>query len=316
MLSAKGQAVSLWVYEADLALRMAETRENDLYLPGHRLPGGLAITSSLEEAVRGSGIVLMVTPSHVTRRVLDGAAPFVSEDAVVVSATKGIENDTLMLMSEVVEDILPKSFHSRLAYISGPSFAKEVAAGMPTAVSVASRNPAAAARVQAAFNTEYFRVYTNPDVLGVELGGSLKNVIAIAAGCSDGLGFGHNTKAALITRGLAEIARLGAAMGANPLTFAGLSGMGDLVLTCTGGLSRNRMVGEKLGQGMDIGEVLGEMKMVAEGVNTAKAAYGLSKKHGVTMPIVEQTYLLLYEGKDPKQVVRDLMTRDLKSELG
>jgi glycerol-3-phosphate dehydrogenase (NAD(P)+) len=316
MLSSKGQAVSLWVYEKDLALRMAETRINDLYLPGNRLPDGLAITSSLEEAVRGSGIVLMVTPSHVTRRVLDGAAPFVSEDAVVVSATKGIENDTLMLMSEVVEDVLPKSFHSRLAYISGPSFAKEVAAGMPTAVSVASRNPAAAARVQAAFNTEYFRVYTNPDVLGVELGGSLKNVIAIAAGCSDGLGFGHNTKAALITRGLAEIARLGAAMGANPLTFAGLSGMGDLVLTCTGGLSRNRMVGEKLGQGMNIDEVVGEMTMVAEGVNTAKAAYGLSKKYGVTMPIVEQTYLLLYEGKDPKRVVRDLMTRDLKSELG
>ncbi|MGA2193563.1 MAG: NAD(P)H-dependent glycerol-3-phosphate dehydrogenase, partial [Nitrospirota bacterium] len=250
------------------------------------------------------------------RGVLQSIIDKAGDGAFFVSATKGIENDTLMTMGEVMEDVLPKKFHGRLAFISGPSFAKEVIKKMPTAVSVASHDPAAAKRIQEAFNTEYFRVYTNPDIMGVELGGALKNVIAIAAGCSDGLGFGHNTRAALITRGLAEIARLGMAMGANPLTFSGLSGMGDLVLTCTGELSRNRTVGYKLGQGIKLKEILDEMKMVAEGVKTTKAAYGLSKKHGVTMPITEQVYSLLYEGKGPKQVVRELMTRDLKSEQG
>ncbi len=187
---------------------------------------------------------------------------------------------------------------------------------MPTAVSVASRNPEAAQRVQNTFNCDYFRVYTNPDVIGVELGGALKNVIAIAAGCSDGLGYGHNTRAALITRGLSEIARLGMAMGANPLTFSGLSGMGDLVLTCTGELSRNRTVGFRLGQGAKLNDILSEMKMVAEGVKTTKSAYDLSRRYSVTMPITEQVYKLLYEEKEPGQVVRDLMGRDLKSELG
>lgn len=314
LLAEKGHDTSLWVFEEDLARRMSETKINDVYLPGHTLPASLKVTHKLDDAVTGAGLVLMVTPSHVLRTVLSQLAPSVRGDTCFVCASKGIENDTLLTMHEVMEDVLPKEFHNRIACISGPSFAKEVCQKMPTAVSVACRDPQVALRVQAAFNTQYFRVYTNPDVIGVELGGALKNVIAIAAGCSDGLGFGHNTRAALITRGLSEIARLGMAMGANPLTFSGLSGMGDLVLTCTGELSRNRTVGYKLGQGQKLGEILSEMKMVAEGVKTAKAAYGLARKYSVTMPITEQVYNLLYEDKDPRSVVRELMTRDLKSE--
>ena len=316
LLADKGHDVTLWVYEADLAGRMRDTRINDLYLPGFKLPENLKVDSHLGETVRDKDIIVTVTPSHVTRNVLTGLLPEVKEDAIFVSASKGIENDSLMTMSDVMEDVLPKRFHHRLAFLSGPSFAKEVCMKMPTAVSIASRSPETAQRVQATFNCDYFRVYTNPDVMGVELGGALKNVIAIAAGCSDGLGYGHNTRAALITRGLSEIARLGMAMGANPLTFSGLSGMGDLVLTCTGELSRNRTVGFRLGQGAKLNEILSEMKMVAEGVKTTKSAYDLSRKYSVTMPITEQVYKLLYEEKEPGQVVRDLMGRDLKSELG
>lgn len=316
LLAGKGHDVSLWVFEEDLALRMAKSRVNDLYMPDCPLPEGLSVTSDLGLAVRGREMILTVAPSHVTRGVLSRLVPDIADGAIFVSATKGIENDTLMTIHEVMEDVLPKGFHHRFAFLSGPSFAREVCLKMPTAVSVASRDISVAKRVQAAFSTEYFRVYTSPDVIGVELGGALKNVIAIAAGCSDGLGYGHNTRAALITRGLAEIARLGMAMGANPLTFSGLSGMGDLLLTCTGELSRNRTVGYKLGQGMKLRDILAEMKMVAEGVKTAKAAYELAVKYGVLMPITEQVYKLLYEDKEPGRVVRDLMTRDLKSEIG
>ncbi|MHB8173447.1 MAG: NAD(P)H-dependent glycerol-3-phosphate dehydrogenase [Nitrospirota bacterium] len=315
LLSDKGHEVSLWVYEKDLAERMWTSRINDLYLPGHILPE-MEITSDLTAAVKDKTIILTVTPSHVARGVLKTLSEYVPPEAYFVCASKGIENESLMTMSEVVEDVLPKEFHHRTAFLSGPSFAKEVIKKMPTAVSAASREPATARHIQSVFSTEYFRVYTSPDVMGVELGGALKNVIAIAAGCSDGLGFGHNTRAALITRGLAEIARLGMAMGANPLTFSGLSGMGDLVLTCTGELSRNRTVGYRLGKGEQLSDILSAMKMVAEGVKTTKAAYGLSKKYGVPMPITEQVYNLLYEGKEASKVVKDLMTRDLKSELG
>lgn len=316
LLADKGHDVTLWVYEDDLAGRMRDTRVNDLYLPGFKLPENLRVDSRLGETVKDKDIIVTVTPSHVTRNVLTGLLPEIREGAIFVSASKGIENDTLMTMNDVMEDVLPKGFHHRLAFLSGPSFAKEVCKKMPTAVSVASRSPETALRVQNIFNCDYFRVYTNPDVIGVELGGALKNVIAIAAGCSDGLGYGHNTRAALITRGLSEIARLGMAMGANPLTFSGLSGMGDLVLTCTGELSRNRTVGFRLGQGATLKDILSEMKMVAEGVKTTKSAYDLSQKYSVTMPITEQVYKLLYEEKEPAQVVRDLMGRDLKSELG
>lgn len=316
LLADKGQDTSLWVFEEDLAARMTDSRVNDMYLPEYVLPAGLAVTPDLKEAVAGRDIILMVAPSHATRTVLERIAPHAAPGAVFVSASKGIENDSLMTMDEVLMDVLPKEFHHGIAVISGPSFAKEVCRRMPTAVSVASRNPDVLRRIQAAFNTDYFRVYTNPDVTGVELGGSLKNVIAIAAGCSDGLGYGHNTRAALITRGLAEIARLGAARGANPLTFSGLAGMGDLVLTCTGELSRNRTVGFRLGQGMKLAEILADMKMVAEGVKTTKSAYGLAERHGVDMPITEQVYNLLYNDAEPQLVVRKLMTRDLKGELG
>jgi len=316
LLREKGHEVSLWVFEQELAARMRDSRVNDVYLPELTLPEGMEVTSDLGEAVRCRDLILTVVPSHVARRVFEGIAPQLEQDAVFVSASKGIENETLMTMVEVMDDVLPKSFHSRISCLSGPSFAKEVVYGMPTAVAVAARDPKLAARVQAAFNTDTFRVYTNPDIMGLELGGALKNVIAIAAGCSDGLGFGHNTRAALITRGIAEIARLGMAMGANPLTFSGLAGMGDLVLTCTGELSRNRTVGYELGQGKKLSEILAGRKTVAEGVSTTKAAYGLSKKYDVPMPITEQVYLLLYKDKDPKQVVRDLMTRALKSEIG
>jgi glycerol-3-phosphate dehydrogenase (NAD(P)+) len=316
LLADKGHDVTLWVYEADLAGRMRDTRINDLYLPGFKLPENLMVDSRLGETVKDKDVIVTVTPSHVTRNVLTGLLPEIREGAIFVSASKGIENDSLMTMNDVMEDVLPKGFHHRLAFLSGPSFAREVCKKMPTAVSVASRSPETAARVQNVFNCDYFRVYTNPDVIGVELGGALKNVIAIAAGCSDGLGYGHNTRAALITRGLSEIARLGMAMGANPLTFSGLSGMGDLVLTCTGELSRNRTVGFRLGQGATLKDILSEMKMVAEGVKTTKSAYDLSQKYSVSMPITEQVYKLLYEEKEPNQVVRDLMGRDLKSELG
>jgi len=316
LLADNGHDVSLWVYEEELAARIGKTRMNDMYLPEYVLPEGVFATSVLCEAVRDRGIIVMVTPSHAARAVLDGMLGCVSDTATFCSASKGIENDTLMTMDDVLQYVLPKVFHSRLAVLSGPSFAKEVCRRMPTAVAVASRNPDVSKRLQGIFSNESFRVYTNPDVIGVELGGSLKNVIAIAAGCSDGLGFGHNTRAALITRGLAEMARLGSAMGASPLTFSGLAGMGDLVLTCTGELSRNRTVGYKLGQGMKLAEILSEMNMVAEGVKTTKSAYDLAQRHGVEMPITEQVYRLLYEDAEPTLVVRKLMTRDPKGELG
>ena len=315
LLSDKGHEVSLWVYEKDLSERMRTSRVNDLYLPGHTLPE-MEITSELVSAVKDKSIILTVTPSHVARRILENLAESVTPDAYFVCASKGIENESLMTMNEVMEDVLPREFHTKSAFLSGPSFAKEVIKKMPTAVSVASREPATARHIQSVFSTEYFRVYTSPDVMGVELGGALKNVIAIAAGCSDGLGLGHNTRAALITRGLAEIARLGMAMGANPLTFSGLSGMGDLVLTCTGELSRNRTVGFRLGKGERLSDILSDMKTVAEGVKTTKAAYQLSKKYNVPMPITEQVHSLLYEGKEASKVVTDLMARDLKSEIG
>lgn len=314
LLSEKGHDVSLWVYENDLSERMIKSRVNDLYFPDFKIPDGIHITSSLENALKGNDIIVSAVPSHVLRKVLKDLTPFLFENVVIVSCTKGIENDTLMVPSEIMKDVLPRGLYRRLAFLSGPSFAVEVARKLPTAVSVASYDRDIGLRVQSVFNTLYFRVYTNPDVTGVELGGSLKNVIAIASGASDGLKYGHNTRAALITRGLREISRLGAALGANPTTFSGLSGLGDLVLTCTGELSRNRTVGYKLGQGMKLRDILSEMKMVAEGVKTARSAYELSRKYNVEMPITEQVYKLLYEDKEPGNVVKDLMSRGLKDE--
>jgi len=246
--------------------------------------------------------------------VLQDAAPLFGTKAPIVSATKGIEIDSLMLVSEIFEDMLPESQHRQLAYLGGPSFAKEVAACLPTAVSVAGHDADVVAVAQEAFTTDRFRVYSTEDVVGVELGGALKNVVAIAAGIADGLGFGHNTRAGLITRGLAEISRLAISRGANPLTLAGLSGMGDLVLTCTGDLSRNRNVGLQIGQGKSLQDILGSMQMVAEGVRTTQSAKELAERDGVDMPITQEVYAMLYEDKPPLKAVVDLMARPLRAE--
>jgi len=314
LLARKGFEVTLWAYEQDLVERMRKNRENDLYLPGFALAPGLAFTNDLGEVATGRQMLVLVPPSQVMRRVMQQAVEHIQPGTLLVSAAKGIENDTLLPMSDVLQEVLPPAVAEGLVFLSGPSFAREVAAGMPTAVVAAAGREKAARQVQAAFSTEAFRVYTNEDVIGVELGGALKNVIALAAGVSDGLGFGYNTRAALITRGLAEMTRLGSAMGANPATFAGLAGMGDLVLTCTGDLSRNRTVGMELGRGRKLAEILGGMKMVAEGVKTTLSAYQLACKLGVEVPITEQTYRILYEEKDPRQAVADLMLRELKPE--
>ena len=314
LLAHNGHDVTLWMYEKDLAEETARTRENRVYLPGFTLPGSILVTSSLETAVRDKPIILSVVPSHTVRAVASQFAPFLSIDAIIISASKGIELETLMPLSEVFKDILPKEFHDRLCFLSGPSFAKEVARKMPTAVALASYDPAAGKKAQEAFSNPYFRVYTNPDVLGVELAGALKNVVAIAAGVIEGMGFGYNTMAALLTRGLAEMARLGVAMGGELQTFSGLAGMGDLVLTCTGGLSRNRALGARLGAGEKLADILTGAKTVAEGVKTARAARDLAQKYDIAMPIVEEVYQLLYEGKDPKLAVKDLMSRELRGE--
>jgi glycerol-3-phosphate dehydrogenase (NAD(P)+) len=306
--------VTLWAYEPDLVNAMTATRENHLFLPGISLSPALSFTNSLEEAACGKNVLLFVVPSQVLRGVLKKVLPFIREDAVIASASKGIELDTLKPVSCIYEELLSASLYRRFGVISGPSFAREVAREMPTAVVAAAQDQAIAQRIQEIFSTSFFRVYTNGDVIGVELGGAIKNVIAIAAGISDGLGFGYNTRAALITRGLAEMSRLGNAMGASASTFAGLAGMGDLVLTCTGDLSRNRAVGMALGQGKRLSEILGEMNMVAEGVKTTESAYQLAASLGIEMPITEQVYRVLYEEKSAKEAVMELMTRDLKAE--
>lgn len=314
LLARKGYDVCLWGYETDLVERMRTTRINDLYLPQIELAPNLRFSSLMAEAVAGQQLLLLVPPSQVMRPVVNQALPHIAPGTLLVSASKGIENDTLLPMSEVLLQLLPAELAANLAFLSGPTFAREVAQGMPTAVVVAAAQPQVTTQVQQVFNTDSFRVYTNDDVIGVELGGALKNVIALAAGVSDGLGFGYNTRAALITRGLAEITRVGLAMGASAATFAGLAGMGDLVLTCTGDLSRNRSVGIELGRGRNLQEILGGMQMVAEGVKTTLSAYQLTRKIGVEAPIIEQMYQILYADKNPRQAVIDLMQRELKRE--
>ncbi len=314
LLAKKGHQVTLWAYEPELVAEMANKRVNSMFLPGIPLSSRLGFTDSLTEVVSGKGMILFVVPSQVTRQVITTVLPHLPGDAVIVSASKGIELDTLKTMSQVFADLLPPELYARFGVLSGPSFAREVAHEMPTAVVAAAAQSAIAKRVQEAFNTFFFRLYTNNDVQGVELGGAIKNVIAIAAGISDGLGFGHNTRAALITRGLAEMSRLGRAMGARSETFAGLAGMGDLVLTCTGDLSRNRTVGMKLGEGTRLKEILAEMRMVAEGVKTTESALNLARRLGIDMPITEKVYQVLYEDKPARAAVIELMTRDLKAE--
>ncbi|MGK3999798.1 NAD(P)H-dependent glycerol-3-phosphate dehydrogenase [Sorangium sp. So ce1024] len=314
LLADKGNPTALWAHQGELADRIEGERQNHRYLPGVALPASLRATSDIEDALRGAELVLLVVPSHALREVVREAGPHVPRGALVCSATKGIENDSLMLMSEVLVDELGRDVEPRLTYLSGPSFAREVAAGQPTTVVVAGRGERETHAVQRMLATDRFRVYSSDDVVGVEVGGALKNVVAIAAGICDGLGLGHNARAGLITRGLAEMARMAAAKGANLLTLAGLSGMGDLVLTCTGELSRNRTVGIEMGRGRKLDEILAGLGHVAEGVKTAKSAYELANKLGVSAPIAVEVYRMLYEGKPPQQAVVDLMTRALTKE--
>jgi glycerol-3-phosphate dehydrogenase (NAD(P)+) len=320
VLGRKGaHRVRLWAYEQEVRDSIADRGINELFLPGQAIPDGVFTTGSLEEAVRDAEIVLSVMPSQHCRRLFQSMRPYLKPNMLVVSATKGLEETTLLRMTEVISQVVAADggFRPRLGALSGPSFAKEVARGDPTAITIASQDAELAEIVQREFGDPRFRVYTNDDVIGVELGGALKNIIAIAAGVCDGLGLGHNSIAALITRGLAEITRLVVACGGRQETMAGLAGLGDLVLTCTGGLSRNRSVGVELGRGRKLPEIIAGMHgMVAEGVFTTHAAVGLARKRDIEMPITEQMYAILHEGKLPGDAIHDLMTRSVKSEAG
>ena len=315
LLALKGFKIDLWVFEKEVKDQIESYRENKVFLPGISLSDQIYPSNDIEAVVKEKDLVLIVVPSHVMRETASKIREHISKETVVVSASKGIENKTHLTMSGVLREIFQEISGDSFAVLSGPSFAGEVVRRVPTVVSVASKNQKVASFVQHVFATPYFRVYTNNDMIGVELGGSVKNVIAIASGIIDGLGLGLNTRAALITRGLTEMRRLGLKLGANPRTFAGIAGVGDLVLTCTGDVSRNHTVGKKIGEGMKLNEILSEMRMVAEGVKTAKSVYNLSRKLGVEMPISHEVYHVLYDGIAPKEAVHRLMTRNLKQEL-
>lgn len=315
LLALKGALIDLWVFEDDVRKQIEEKHENETFLSGISLSPNIRPTNDLEKASGNKELLLLVVPSHVMRETAERLKPFVSPDTVLVSASKGIENQTYLTMSGVLKEVLPDIPERNFTVLSGPSFAREVGEMSPTVVTAASIDPEIAAYVQKVFATPYFRVYKNTDVVGVELGGALKNVIAIASGISDGLDLSLNTRAAVITRGLAEIRKLGLKFGADPNTFLGLSGVGDLLLTCTGELSRNHTVGKLLGEGKSISRILSEMKMVAEGVKTAKSVYNLAMKLGVELPICEEVYHILYDGYSPRDAVHRLMTRALKDEF-
>jgi glycerol-3-phosphate dehydrogenase (NAD(P)+) len=315
LLAGKGLAVRLWAYEREVVEGIRAKRENSVFLPGTSLPSSVMPTGSLPEAVHGSDLLLFVVPSHAARSVLRQLAPLLSTPVPVVSGTKGIEDDTLKLMSEVLRDTLPPPLHGTIAVLSGPSFAVEVCRERPTAVTVAAQDPELVRRLQGLFMTPFFRVYGGKDLIGVQLGGALKNVMALASGVVDGLDLGHNARAALITRGLAEMIRLGAAMGAEARTFYGLSGLGDLVLTCTGPLSRNYSAGVRLGKGEKLAEILGGTRAVIEGVRTSRAAAGLAERYRVDMPIARQICAVLFDGKSPRQAVSELMERAPRDEM-
>jgi len=314
VLAPRFPRVRLWVYESDLASRMAELRVNDVYLPGFRIPENVGVTSDLEAAVEGAEVVLGVMPSHLARGMYERMTPLLQESMLFVSATKGLENQSLLRVSEVMREVLGRRFEPRVAVISGPTFAREVARLDPTALVVASEVQELTEMIQAAFSGPTFRLYTSTDPVGVEIGGSIKNVVAIGAGVLHGMGLRHNATAALITRGLAEMTRLAVALGGKPLTLAGLAGLGDLVLTCTGDLSRNRTVGVELARGRKLEEIVRSMKMVAEGVKTTNAAVDLARRQGIEMPIAEQMYGMLHFGVAPREAIQRLMERSLKGE--
>ncbi len=314
-IAQKKTRVRIWAFENEVVDSINNNSVNSPYLPDVKLPGEISATTNMADALEGCAVVIFVVPSKFMRSVLKDLAKVAGEDIIITSATKGIEMDTLALPAEVIEEIMPPKIARRHCSLSGPTFAKELVAKVPSAATIASKDETAAKMAQETLSSPYFRLYTHGDVIGVELGGAAKNVIAIAAGISDGLGFGHNTRAFLITRGLVEITRLGVAMGADERTFAGLSGMGDLVLTCTGDLSRNRTVGMRLGKGETIEEITRSMTAVAEGVTTALSIHRLAEKHGVNMPITREVYNLLYEGKELEKAVEDLMRLSLDSEF-
>lgn len=314
VLARNGHDVRLWAWSDELATELRDGRRNERFLPGVELHSTLKVTSSLPEALDGAGVVVSVSPSHHVRQVARDAGPHVDPDAVLISASKGFELQTDRRMSEVLAEELPGGPARGIVVLSGPSFAAELARGLPTAVTLASTSRENAELVQEMFQNDHFRLYTQSDVVGTEMGGSLKNVMAIAAGISDGLGLGANARAALLTRGLAEMSRLAERMGGQAVTLSGLAGMGDLVLTCTGDLSRNRRVGLALGGGRPLEEVLGDVEGVAEGVRTTRAAHELAEQRGVEMPIVHAVYSVLYEGVAPMEALARLMARDPKPE--
>ena len=315
-LTRSGDEVWMWCRDPERARAMEQDRVNARYLPDTPLPEGLRVSSDLGAVLSGAKVVVEAVPSQFVRAAMAQAGPLMDADAVLCCASKGIECGTLQTMHEVLLEVLPEALHPRICALAGPSFAKEVAQGLPTAVVVASHDEAAAHLVAAAFPGGAFRVYHTDDVLGAEYGGALKNIVAIATGVADGIGAGLNARAALITRGLAEITRLAVAQGAHPLTLAGLAGMGDLVLTCTGDLSRNRRVGLGLGKGQTLPQILEDLGQVAEGVKTAKSAHNLAQKLGVEMPITAEVYAMLHEDKPVPAALRDLLGRQRKAERG
>ena len=314
MLAPRCDSIRLWVHRADQAERIASTRRNDLYLPGLTLPPNVRIFNDLESCLRGADAVLGVMPSHVARSLYSEMLPWLTPGMLLISATKGLENETLLRVSEIIQSVVGERFPPRIAVLSGPTFAKEVAAGSPTALVIASEDAELGRFVQNWFSGPTFRLYTSCDLAGVEIGGSLKNVIAIGAGVCAGLHLGQNTLAALIARGLAEITRLALALGGRRATLAGLAGLGDLILTCTGELSRNRQVGLELAKGRSTGDIVSGMRMVAEGIRTTAAAFELARRHGIDLPIVEQMHAVLDGGRPPAEALRQLMERSLKGE--
>jgi glycerol-3-phosphate dehydrogenase (NAD(P)+) len=315
ILARHGLEVTLWARTEEEARDLITRRANEVFLPGVQFPDNLVVGHSLPVALEACDLLLLVVPAQRMRENVLRVRGYLQERTIVVSAAKGLEIETTLRMTEVLKEELPPRFHSRLAVLSGPNLAREIIAGLPATTVVASENDEAACFVQSLITTPQFRVYTHSDVIGVELAGALKNIIALGAGISDGLGYGDNAKAAFMTRGLAEIARLGVAAGANLLTFAGLAGIGDLVTTCASSHSRNHYVGEQLAQGRSLAEIQASMRMVAEGVPTTIAALQLARRYTIEMPITEQMYQVLFEGKDPRRAVIDLMTRDVKGEL-
>ena len=309
-----GHAVTLWCRNPELAESITRSRENDIYLPGYKLAESAVVTSDLTEAITGKELVLGVTPSHAIRDVLGRAAEHLADDVIIMNASKGLEEGSFARVDQIYTEIFAPPISERACFLSGPTFAKEVAAGQPSAIVVASRQRGAAEKVQKALSTERFRVYSSEDIIGVQIGGALKNVVAICAGISDGLGYGQNARAALITRGLAEISRIGVALGADPMTFMGLSGLGDLVLTCAGDLSRNRQVGLALGRGRKLDDIVSEMRMVAEGVKTTRVAHQLAASLGVPAPLASFAHSVLYEDVPAADGLKVLMGRALKPE--